>query len=109
MNESARRLCQRSFGSKVIVQKQGHTHIGPVALRGPLKLSVNMYQEVQAAESTCGTDRHVYWPIFNDNFGKPTRERSNKTNLGFTEARDDDVVVESAGPYANHLHLAADR
>jgi len=28
--------------------------------------------------------------------------------LGFNDARDR-VTVASAGPYANHLHLAADR
>jgi len=29
--------------------------------------------------------------------------------LDFTGARDDGVVMASAGPYANHLHLAPDR
>ena len=29
--------------------------------------------------------------------------------LNFNEARDDEVVVASAGPYANHLHLTAER
>jgi len=29
--------------------------------------------------------------------------------MDFNEARDDGVAVASAGPYANHLHLAADR
>jgi len=29
--------------------------------------------------------------------------------LDFNEARDDGVAVASAGPYANHLHLAAGR
>jgi len=29
--------------------------------------------------------------------------------LEFTGARDDGVAVASAGPYANHLHLAPDR
>jgi len=29
--------------------------------------------------------------------------------LDFTVARDDAVAVASAGPYANHLHLALDR
>jgi len=108
VNEHARRHVKGHLVQKLL-SKNREPHIASVAPHGPLKLSVNMYQEVQAAESTCGTDRHVYWPIFSDNFGKPTRERSNKTNLGFNEARDDGVVVESAGPYANHLHLAADR
>jgi len=31
------------------------------------------------------------------------------TNLDFTGARDDGVAVASAGPYANHLHLAPER
>jgi len=29
--------------------------------------------------------------------------------LDFNEARDDGVAVASAGPYANHFHLAPDR
>jgi len=29
--------------------------------------------------------------------------------LDFTGARDDEVAVASAGPFANHLHLAPDR
>jgi len=29
-----------------------------------------------------------------------------KTNLEFNEARGDAVAVGTAGPYANHLHLA---
>jgi len=32
-----------------------------------------------------------------------------QTILDINEARDDGVAVASAGPYANHLHLAADR
>jgi len=31
------------------------------------------------------------------------------THLDFDEARDDGVVVASAGLYANHLHLTLDR
>jgi len=30
-------------------------------------------------------------------------------NLDFNEARNDGVPTASAGPYANHLHLAPDR
>ena len=37
------------------------------------------------------------------------RHQKGSTSLGFTEARDDRVAVASAGPYANHFHLAADR
>jgi len=40
------------------------------------------------------------WTI---NLGKPAPERN------FTEARDDGVALTSAGPYANHLHLASGR
>jgi len=39
--------------------------------------------------------------------GKPAPGR--QTILDFFGARDDGVAVASAGPYANHLHLAADR
>jgi len=42
--------------------------------------------------------------FFLDNPDKPAPER--QTILDFTEARDDGVAVASAGPYANHLHLA---
>jgi len=43
--------------------------------------------------------------FFQDNLGKPAPE----TILDATEARDDGVAVASAGPYANHLHLALGR
>jgi len=39
--------------------------------------------------------------------GQPAPER--QTILDFTGATDGGVAVASAGPYANHLHLAADR
>jgi len=32
-----------------------------------------------------------------------------RTNLDFNEGRNDGVTVPSAGPHANHLHLAPDR
>jgi len=38
---------------------------------------------------------------------KPAPERLNVSD--FNEARDDGVAVASAGPYANHLHLAPDQ
>ena len=38
-----------------------------------------------------------------------SRHQKDKTNLDFNEATDDGVAVASAGQYANHLHLAADR
>jgi len=54
------------------------------------------------------TDRHP----FNGLFSRTTwitRHQKGKTNLDFNEARNDGVAVASAGPYADHLHLAADR
>ena len=49
---------------------------------------------------------------FNGFFSKTTwvsRQQKGKTILDFNEARDNEVAVASAGPYANHLHLAPDR
>ena len=40
---------------------------------------------------------------------RESRHQKRSTNLDFYEAKDDAVVVASAGPYANHLHLAPDR
>jgi len=45
--------------------------------------------------------------FFPDNLGKLARER--QIILDFTAARDNGMVVASAGPYANHLHLAPDK
>jgi len=42
--------------------------------------------------------------LFQDNLGKSAPERL--TILDFTGTRDDGVAVASAGPYANHSHLA---
>jgi len=39
----------------------------------------------------------------------PGQQQKGQTNRDFNEARDDGVAVASAGPYANHLHLALDR
>ena len=44
---------------------------------------------------------------FTNNLGKPATERL--TNPDFNETRDHRVEMASAGPYANHLHLAPDR
>ena len=44
---------------------------------------------------------------FQDNLGKMAPER--QTILDFNEARDDRVVVASAGLNANYLHLTTDR
>jgi len=41
-----------------------------------------------------------------DNLGKPAPGR---LNLDFNKSRNDRVAVTSAEPYANHLHLTADR
>jgi len=38
-----------------------------------------------------------------------SQHQKGKTSLDFSEARDDGVAAASAGPYAGHLHLAADR
>jgi len=38
-----------------------------------------------------------------------SRHQKGETILDFNEARDDGIAVASAGPDANHLHLAADR
>jgi len=37
-----------------------------------------------------------------------SRHQKGRTILDFNEARDDGVALESAGPYANHLHLTPD-
>jgi len=53
-------------------------------------------------------DRHS----FNGLFSRTTWVswyHNDKTILDFNEARDNGVTVASAGPYANHLHLAPDR
>jgi len=50
--------------------------------------------------------------LFNSFFSRITwvsQHQKYKTILDFNEARDDGVAVASAGPYANHLHLALDR
>jgi len=38
-----------------------------------------------------------------------SRHQKGRTVLDFNEARDTGVAVASAGPYANHLHLALDK
>jgi len=50
---------------------------------------------------------HLFNAFIQDNLGKPAPER--QTILDFADTRDDRVAVASAGPYANHLHLTADR
>jgi len=45
--------------------------------------------------------------FFRENLGMLAPERY--TILDFTGARDDELAMASAGPYANHLHLAPDR
>jgi len=49
---------------------------------------------------------------FNDLFSTTTWVRwhqKGENNLDYNEARDDGVAVASAGTYAHHLHVAADR
>ena len=48
-----------------------------------------------------------FMDFIQNNLVKPAPERY--TILDFTGARDDEVAVASAGPYANHFHLAPDR
>jgi len=57
----------------------------------------------------CGqpSDRGRLMNRTEQNLGKPAPEKY--TIRDFTAARDDGVAVASAGPYANHLHLAPDR
>jgi len=53
-----------------------------------------------------------YYIQFNSLCSRTTwvsHHQKGRTILEFNEARDDEVTVASAGPYANHLHLAADR
>ena len=38
-----------------------------------------------------------------------SRHQKGETILDFNKAKDDDVAVAPAGPYANHLHLTPDR
>ena len=50
--------------------------------------------------------------LFNGLYSRTTwvsRHQKGETNLDFTAARYDGVTVALAEPYANHLHLAADR
>ena len=50
--------------------------------------------------------------VFNGLFSRTTWiswQQKGKTILDFNKARDDEVAVASAGLYAIHLHLAADR
>jgi len=50
--------------------------------------------------------------LFNGHFSRTTwvsRHQKGIPFRNFTEAGDDGVAVVSAGPYANHLHLAPDR
>jgi len=51
--------------------------------------------------------QHPFNGLFPGQPGKPAPER--QTILDFTGARDNRMAVASAGPYASHLHLAADR
>jgi len=45
--------------------------------------------------------------FFQDNL--VSQHQKGRTILDFNEARDDEVAVELAGPYANHLHLAPNK
>jgi len=59
-------------------------------------------------KSALTQDRHP----FNGLFSRITwvsQHQKGYTNPDFNEARHDGVAAASAGPYANHLHLAPDR
>jgi len=61
---------------------------------------------------TCSENRQTDRHPFNGVFSRTTSvswHRKGYTNLDFNEARDDGVVVASAAPYANYLHLVLDR
>jgi len=50
--------------------------------------------------------------LFNGLFSRTIwvrQHQKGRTILDFSEARDDGMAVASAGPYANHLHLAPDK
>jgi len=51
------------------------------------------------------TDGHP----FNDHFSTTNWHQKGETSLDFNQATDDEVAVASVEPYANHLHLGADR
>jgi len=57
--------------------------------------------------TTCYYNTSIQRPLFQQNPGKSAPEK--QTILDFNKARDDGVAVASAGPYANHLHLAPDK
>jgi len=50
---------------------------------------------------------NTYRHSFNGPFSRTTHVSQYQKSLN--EARDDGMAVASAGPYANHLHLAPDR
>jgi len=51
----------------------------------------------------CMTVRHLFNGLW------VSWHQKGKTDLDFSEARDDGVAVASAEPYANHLQLTPDR
>jgi len=53
-------------------------------------------------------DRHPYNGLFSGTNSVNWHQKG-ETVLNINEARDDGVAVASAGPFANHFHLAADR
>jgi len=54
------------------------------------------------------TGRHPFNGLFSRTIWVRWHQKD-KNFLDFNEATDDGVAVASAGQYANHLHLAADR
>jgi len=51
----------------------------------------------------------LFWHKWMKNTTWVSWDEKGKTNLDLNEARDDGMAVASAGPYADHLHLAPDR
>ena len=80
-------------------QRTAHNWVSP-----SLHLSHNKH-----ITTVCQAAAH---PLLDDLFSTTSlvsQHRKGYTNLDFNEARDDGVAMASAGPYANHVHLAPDR
>ena len=68
----------------------------------------NAFIALYTFSTTKQLERHPFKGLFSKTTWV-SWHRKRKINLDFNEARDDGVVVASAGPYANHLHLTPDR
>ena len=76
-----------------------------------LEMKLNTLLSKQLQRTNINNYYYYYYihltAFFQGNLGKLAPER--QTILDFSGARDDEVAVASAGPYANHLHRAPDR